>query len=325
MSILSAFDDMDRALLESAATDEFKQLLAEITQLDQEIADLVKEKSTSWNTDYAKKFEAEQRDLERVRRDLDSLVRTYRTKHYTEWDDDGDPVNFEYSINAAKQKEESMLEAAIRMKLEEDEAAYYRLKAQAEQDHAKAFASHTQAIKDKTAYKEDRKARKEALLKAIIEEERPELEELIKKANEYTKATADTNKISFHEGKLYLALTSEQDEIVIEPWSDVDYDDYGASVDIDKLVEEAENRALEDGFLLDVAYGLGFDEDALDKIDFTFGNTYSAIEIPGSSWKLLTGCDLEYNEPSAWVNRHDETEIDEDFKYTITCYLIKEL
>lgn len=324
MNVLKAFDELNK-LNESAATDELKELLAEITQLDSEIAELQQEKSDSWKNDYESKFEAERKALARCKSDLDDLIRTYRTKYYTEWDDDGDPVDFDYHINTAEQRSVSMIEASIRAKLSQVEAEYNRLKAQAEQDHAAAFAGHTQTIKDKSATRDTRKSHKETLLKTIIEEERPELEELIKKANEHTKATADITKVSFHGGKLYLDLTSEEDEIEIDLWSDIDYYSDQCYVKIDTLVGEAEDRALEDGFLFDVAYGLGFDDDAIDAIDFTFGDTYGAVDIPGSSWQLLTGCDLEYNEPSAWVNRYDETEVDEDFKYTITCYLVKEI
>lgn len=323
MNILSAFNDLDNILLESAATDEYKQILSEISDIESEIADLKKEVSDGWTRDYAQKLEAERAEIQRVRKDLNELIRSYEIEYQIGYDEDGHG-EFDYEIDKAKQKEASMLEATVRKKLEQVEAAYDALKKQLEQDHATAFTAQNRALRIKTTTRDDKKKRKEELLKNIIEEERAELEQLIKKAGEYTTVKADIDKVTFHNGKLFLSLTSSAETIEIDLWDDIDYDGDYASVNISRLEGQAEDRALEDGFLLDVAYGLGLSEDEIDRLAFTFTNTNKAVAIPGSSWQLLLDCDLEYNEPSASVH-YDEVEVDEDFEYTITCYLVKEL
>ena len=323
MSILNAFNDLNRSLLESASTDEFKQLLAEITEIEGEIKDLQKEVSDGWTRDYARQLDAAMAEIQRVRKDLYEIIGSYEIEYLRGYDEDGHP-DYDYDVDKDKQRKAEMLEATVRQKLAQVEAAYDALKAQLEQDHATAFSAQKSGIQTKTSSRDDRKKRKEEVLKAIIEEERPELERLIKQISEYTKATVDISKITFNNGKLYLAITSETEEIEIDLWDDIDYDDDYASVNTNKLESYAEDRVLEDGFLFDVAFGLGIDEDMLDQIDFTFGNTGKTVDIPNSTWKLLTDCDLECNEPSASIH-YDEVEVDEDFEYTVTCYLVKEI
>ena len=323
MSILNAFDNLNRSLLESASTDEFKQLLAEITEIEGEIKDLQKEVSDGWTRDYAKQLDAAMAEIQRVRKDLYEIIGSYEIEYLRGYDEDGHP-DYDYDVDKDKQRKAEMLEATVRQKLAQVEAAYDALKAQLEQDHATAFSTQKSGIQTKTSSRDDRKKRKEEVLKAIIEEERPELERLIKQISEYTKATVDISKITFNNGKLYLAITSETEEIEIDLWDDIDYDGDYASVNTNKLESYAEDRVLEDGFLFDVAFGLGIDEDMLDQIDFNFGNTGKTVDIPNSTWKLSTDCDLECNEPSASVH-YDEVEVDEDFEYTVTCYLVKEI
>lgn len=323
MSILNAFDNLNRSLLESASTDEFKQLLAEITEIEGEIKDLQKEVSDGWTRDYAKQLDAAMAEIQRVRKDLYEIIGSYEIEYLRGYDEDGHP-DYDYDVDKDKQRKAEMLEATVRQKLAQVEAAYDALKAQLEQDHATAFSTQKSGIQTKTSSRDDRKKRKEEVLKAIIEEERPELERLIKQISEYTKVTVDISKITFNNGKLYLAITSETEEIEIDLWDDIDYDGDYASVNTNKLESYAEDRVLEDGFLFDVAFGLGIDEDMLDQIDFNFGNTGKTVDIPNSTWKLSTDCDLECNEPSASVH-YDEVEVDEDFEYTVTCYLVKEI
>lgn len=323
MSILNAFNNLNRSLLESASTDEFKQLLAEIAEIEGEIKDLQREVSDGWTRDYARQLDTAMAEIRRVRKDLYEIIRSYEIEYLRGYDEDGHP-DYDYDVDKDAQRKAEMLEATVRQKLAQVEAAYDKLKAQLEQDHATAFSTQRSGIQTKTSSRDDRQKRKEEVLKAIIEEERPELERLIKQISEYTKATIDINKITFNNGKLYLAITSETEEIEIDLWDDIDYDDDYASVNVNKLESYAEDRALEDGFLFDVAFGLGIAEDMLDQIDFTFGNTGKTVDIPNSTWKLLTDCDLDCNEPSASVH-YDEVEVDEDFEYTVTCYLVKEI
>ena len=325
MSILSGFEDLGNNLLESAASDEYKQLLTEIDEIEADIKSIQKEVSDGWTRDYAKKLEASMAEIQRVRKDLRELISTYETEYVFGYDEDGHR-EYDYETDPVKKREASMLEATIRKKLEQVEAAYDALKAQLQRDHATAYTTHNKNIRSKTTTRDDKKKRKEELLKNIIEEERQELEQLIKKANEHTTAHADISKVSFHNGMLYLALTSNTEAIEVDYWDDIDYDDDYPTVNIGKLESYAEDRALEDGFLIDVAYGLGFEEDVIDTIKFTFNSNSNTdtMDIPGSSWKLLTGCDMDYNEPSVSVH-YDEVEVNEDFEYTVTCYLVKEL
>lgn len=323
MSILSAFNNLNRSLLESASTDEFKLLLTEIAEIESDIKRLEKEVSDGWTRDFAEKLNDARDEISRVRKDLRDIIDTYETEYILGYDEDGHP-DYDYETDPVEKRKAEMLESAIRLKLAQVEAAYDALKAQLEQEHTLAFKTQKSSIHDKSTTRDAKKKRKEEVLKAIIDEERPELERLIKQIGEYTKATIDIDKITFNNGKLYLAITSETDEIEIDLWDDIDYDDDYASVNIDRLESYAEDRALEDGFLFDVAFGLGIAEDMLDQIDFTFGNTGRTVDIPNSTWKLLTDCDLESNEPSASV-RYDEVEVDEDFEYTVTCYLVKEI
>lgn len=323
MSILNAFDRLGDTLLESAATDEFKQLLGEIAEVEDEIKTLQKEVSDGWKRDYAQKLNAAMADIQRVHKDLYDLVRTYEIEYLLGYDEDGH-LEYDYEIDKAEQRKAAMLEAIIRDKLAKVEAEYDKLKAQLEHEHALAYDTQNKNIQAKASSRDDKKKRKEEVLKAIIEEERPELERLIKQIGEYTKATVDINKITFNNGKLFLAITSETETIEIDLWDDIDWDDDYASVRTNRLEAQAEDNAIEDGFLFDVAFGLGFDENMLDQIDFGFGNTGNTVDIPNSTWKLLTDCDLECNEPSASVH-YDEVDIDEDFEYTVTCYLVKEI
>lgn len=323
MSILNAFDRLGNILLESAATDEFKQLLSEIAEVEDEIKTLQKEVSDGWSRDYAQKLDAARTEIQRVRKDLYDLVKTYEIEYLLGYDEDGHP-DYDYEIDKSEQRKAAMLEAIIRDKLAKVEAEYAKLKAQLEHEHALAYDTQNRNIRTKTSSRDDKKKRKEEVLKAIIEEERPELERLIKQIGEYTKATVDINKITFNNGKLFLAITSETETVEIDLWDDIDWDDDYVSVKTSRLESQAEDSVLEDGFLFDVAFGLGIDENMLDRIDFGFGNTSNTVDIPGSTWKLLTDCDLECNEPSASVH-YDEVEVDEDFEYTVTCYLVKEL
>lgn len=323
MSILNAFNNLNRSLLESISTDEFKQLLAEITEIEGEIKDLQKEVSDGWTRDFAEKLNDARAEINKVRKDLRDVINTYETEYVFGYDEDGHP-DYEYETDPIEKRKAEMLESAIRLKLAQVEAAYDTLKAQLEQEHTLAFKTQKDSIQNKSTTRDTKKKRKEEVLSIIIEEERPELERLIQQISEYTKATIDISKITFNNGKLYLAITSEIEEIEIDLWDDIDYDDDYASVNISKLESYAEDRVLEDGFLFDVAFGLGIAEDMLDQIDFTFGNTGKTVDIPNSTWKLLTDCDLECNEPSASVH-YDEVEVDEDFEYTVTCYLVKEI
>ena len=323
MSILSAFNNLNHSLLESASTDEFKLLLTEIAEIEADIKTLEKEVSDGWTRDFAEKLNDARAEINKVHKDLRDIINTYETEYIFGYDEDGHP-DYDYETDPVEKRKAEMLESAIRLKLAQVEAAYDALKAQLEQEHALAFKTQKGSIQDKSTTRDAKKKRKEEVLRAIIEEERPELERLIKQIGEYTKATVDISKITFNNGKLYLAITSETEEIEIDLWDDIDYDDDYASVNIDKLESYAEDRALEDGFLFDVAFGLGIAEDMLDQIDFTFSNTGKTVDIPNSTWKLLTDCDLDCNEPSASVH-YDEVEVDEDFEYTITCYLVKEI
>ena len=81
MSILNAFNNLNRSLLESASTDEFKQLLAEITEIEDEIKDLQKEVSDGWTRDYARQLDTAMAEIRRVRKDLYEIIRSYEIEY----------------------------------------------------------------------------------------------------------------------------------------------------------------------------------------------------------------------------------------------------
>lgn len=329
MNILKVFKALD-SINESASLDAYKQALADIDKLDAEISVLQKEKSDSWTADYEKKFEAERKRLEGLRRELDELLRTYKTKYYTEWDNDGDPVNFDYHINAAEEKSASIIEASLRAGIAKLETEYHKLRTQAEQDHAKAFAIHSQSIKDKSAAIDTLKSRKEALLKAVIAEERPELEKLVAKIQELVNVTPDWEHMTIHQNKLVLSLASPEKTYDVNPEYDLDYDDDGATVNISRIESNLQDDVFESGYFYELAESLGINENAVDE-----AKSGDLLSIPDSDWKLDIDFDLDFEEPEVhsynytpatyWDPAEEDIDYDESFDWKVINYLVKEI
>lgn len=326
MNITEAFNYLDSILLESAATDEFRQLSKEIDQLDKEIKTIQNQKTKSWDHKYTRKYELVALELTQLKQELKDLEKSYKEFSHTEREDDGDRYYYfdVFVDNPEKKAAVAAQEKALEKKLKELEIEYNKIVAELRAEYEKDFRSYSKAMSDKAAIVANKKNAKNNLFKAIIAEERAELEQLINKVNKYTKVNANISNITLHNGKLFLGLTSKTKEIEIDLWDDVDYEDNYASVNTDKLVTIAEEHALEDGFLFDVAYSLGIDEERLDQIDFTFSSSGNTVDIPNSSWKLSTDCDMSHNKPHVSVH-YNEVDVEENFEYTITCYLVKEI
>jgi hypothetical protein len=187
MSILSAFDNLGNSLVESAATDEFKQLLAEIAEIETDIKTLQKEVSDGWTKDFKHQLSDIEDEIRKVRGDLWDIVKSYEIEEFWGYDEDGHK-EYSYWTDKDKQREVAMLEATIRKKLEQVEAMHAALEKQLKQDHETAYATQTRNIRAKTTARDDKKKRKEEL-KSIREDVFKDIE-----TNEAKMRSRRTNK-----------------------------------------------------------------------------------------------------------------------------------
>lgn len=331
MDMTEAFKQLDKILQESTATDNLKQLLTEIDQLDNGIKELWAQKDNSWKTEYSKKFEKESAELLQLKNELRDLIDTYRHKYYTDWDSDGDPTNFEYSIDEKKKSEVAEREADIRKRLAGVEARYDKLVAEVKAEHEASFADHTAAIADKSSVLKTKKERKKEIFNKIVEEEQLELEKLLNKIIAAKEVTADPRQITLHKGSLYVSLTKTFDCEVEE--NDLIFDDNNEpSFDSNRIEASASEDQGDEGLYMIAEY-LGINKD----IVYQALKSEQAInlEIPNSTWKLCTKFDIEVGEPHINVNGwfgdgwNEPREFDYDYDDTVECtatyYLIKEL
>lgn len=329
MNMSQAFSELNSILHESATTDELKKTLADIDQLDAEIKELQKEKSDGWAKDYEHKLAAERAALSRISQELDSLVREYRSKKYTEFDQDGDPTNFEIIDNDRIKKEVSIIEASIKDRLSQVRADYEKLLAQVKSDHAAAYATHTQKISDKNISKASASTRKETLLKTIIEEAKEELAPLVNRATKQVQATPLWEKLKISKDKLILEVVMPAGVFCVDDdYINQDYD--GSSIDQDKIYNNMMEEVYEDGHFSKLADCLGIDEAFVDAAD-----EGDLLEIPSCSWKLDYEVDLDYTEPEITHEYYDpgnywnppeyDIEYDEEVDWSIIFYLIKEI
>jgi hypothetical protein len=328
MNILEAFQELDKSMTESASTDEFKQLLMEINRLDKEIKELQSKKQSEWTTTYSKKFEKEAKELAQLKKDLQELRNSYREYSHTERERDDDRY-FYYDVyvdNADKKAAVAEHEAELTTKLAELESKYQEIvnsiKAEAEADDTNT------ALKTKSTTLGTKNERKAAILKKIIEEERPELEELVKKINTVTTVTADFNSLSAGNGTLIFRFTSTPFTYEID-YDRIDVDDGEATINTSGIEDALNEDVFENGFLYDVGYSLDLPEDEIENWD-----EGEAIEIPGSTWKLWKVYDISYDEPEVhsyssgratyWEPDWDDIDYDEEINWTVTCFLVKD-
>lgn len=329
MNIAEAFEQLNslnEQLLESAATDEYRQILGEIDQLERDVKDLQKQKAQSWNNDYSKKFEEETRALNQLRKELEilrsSYVRWYRIADH--WGD----VDWDYDIDNVKKQEVAEQEAELEAKLKTLEARYNEIVAGVKAEHEADFATHTQTVFDKTSALKNKKERKETVFKTIVEEERPEIEKVLSELVAGEEVSIGWDQIKIHNNLIYLPITKTFSY-------NVDPDDFDFDDDIifnDRRIEDYINeQGIEDLYI--IADYLGLDQ---DKITTAVDADKSIlVDIPNSTWKLNTEFDTDFEEPNIVVHgwsgdgwnepREFNYDYDDSIEYEITYYLTKEI
>jgi hypothetical protein len=163
--------------------------------------------------------------------------------------------------------------------------------------------------------------------KAIVENDRKELEGLCAKISEYLYIAPQWEKPTIHNNKVFFSLVEEPFEQAVDI-DDFDDEDY---FDVDGAYARAEEHAKEDGLLV-IADVLGVDKEAVKKFPV---NSDEMLDIPGSSWKLLSGFDIEMvsKEPEVLVNKVEkgdrwtpsswEFDFDDSASFQATYYLVK--
>ena len=306
--------------------------MAEISQLDKEIDELSRQKSRGWGSTYTQRYKNEEAELKQIKAELNALQNTYR-EWYSELIDDDDRSYYmdNYTINREKQAAVADQEAVLVAKLKEVEAKYEKAVQKVKADYEKDFSTQSQSITDKTNLRKDRQERKNASLKAIIEEDKAELEKIIENIHQYADITPKWDKINYQNGKIYFPLVSPTFTFDFDPWEEVEFDGNEPYLDIDNLIDQLNNDIMDDGYIFDVLAGTGIDETVIAALGES--DIGELLAIPGSSWKFLFDVELDYNEPSiSYYYRPgsywepDDSELDcDDLKYNISCFLVKEI
>ncbi len=330
MKLTEAFEQLD-LINESANTDEYSQILADIEKLDNEIRTLQGEKAKSWNSEYSKKFEQEAKELNDLRRELYKLIKSYQYVAHVWYDEDGH-ADYDYEDDPELKAKVADQEAELRARLTELEAQYEKIVQGYKDEHEKAFAGHTADIAAKTQVLDDKKTRKKAVFADIVEEVRPELEELINRIGEGL--SVDWKHISINNGQLIVPISKSASDSYVDDYYDFDTDDYGPTItfDTEKFEDDCKESALEDD-LPQVAYNLDIPESDIDT--WLTEDEGATIEIPASTWLLCNECYIEAEEPHIRVGqyygdgwnepRELDYEYDSDVTYHITYYLIKKI
>lgn len=327
MNITEAFTELDfigntKSLKESVASDELRQLVSDIEQLDQEIKSLYRQKHDSWETNHVEKYKSMDREIRELETELSKLVKTYTYVTYR--DADGHPE--EWEEDPKRKAEVAEQETELRNKLTSLRAEYKQLLNDARKEHEAEFETHTKTIQDKTTAKQDKEARREAALKVVSEEEHKELETLCAKINEYIAVTPDWDSFKISKGQMFLDLIGEPFDYEVSVEDFDDDDDFM----VDHVLEAIEEDVEEEDFF-SIVEALGIDEHEAEK---GVGNN-ALLDIPGSSWKLLGGVDIEIigDEPRVTTNKYypgsweeppyHDFEYDEYMKVRATYYLVK--
>jgi hypothetical protein len=303
--MLEAFEQLNK--LNESATDDFRDIAADLTVLEKEIKDLeLKRFKNGQNlndgpeANEIKQLKSELRDLQKSYQEFSHTERVYDDDRY--WDDDIFVDNEEKKAAVADQ------EAALVKKLDELEAKYKELE-------ANMHAETDKSIVDKKAALKSKQELKDSALKAIVEEDRAELEKIISKINnEYLEVTPDWDNITHYNGKIFLSLFNKTETYEIDSVDDIDYDDDEPVIKTDRILDDLQMEA---------------DEEAK-----SIANELNS-ELTGS-WKLLDGCDVEpLNEPEVhhysytpatyWDTASEDLDYDETLEYKITYYLVKEI
>lgn len=321
MNMLEAFEQLDK--LNESAIDDLRGIISEINELDQEINSL---KDQKYNSDTAKKINQMQKELWQLGCDISNLKDTYRTREYTEFDSDGDPTDWEYIITDENQKAAvAEQEAALEQKYAELNANFKELQKIAETEEVAL------KLKNKTSVLKSKEERKKAIVNAVIEEDRPELEKIIADANKHVKLTPDWKKVSQHNGKIYLKLISDEFDYEVDH-DYIEYDGDEPYIDTDKLYNNLEEYILEEP-IYEVAYSLINNDEVVDSLKRE--DRGELLDIPGSSWKFLFDFDLDYVDPEInhysytpatyWEPADSYIDYDETVSCQVIYYLVKEI
>lgn len=313
---LNALDKINTTtLVESAHTDELLKLTQETAQLEKEIKELEDQKRKGWSDKYDVKLDADWRKLRELEDELKKLRNSYT--HYI-YDDDGHKDD---SWEDEKKKAEvAEQEEDLYNRLQEVRAAYDKLRDALRQEHEAEFEPQTKELKTKYATVKDNKTKKETVMKAIFEEERPELEAICNKINKGIKLvtpiwktfTADKRFWKPSEAddhRLYIELEGEPFDVEItdDDW-DVEVYAKDAYFNEDKVLNAVAEDMLLDG-------NEGFDE-ILEALDIDWDELNTAIRnktpfsIPGHSWLFDTDIQVKLvgDEPrvySLWYDPGD--------------------
>jgi DNA repair exonuclease SbcCD ATPase subunit len=325
MNMTEAFKQLNKILQESTASDEYSQVLQDMDQLDHEIKELQRHKEQSWNKKRSETAKAEAEELSKLRKELSALSDTYTNwRRVTTYDGD---VDWDFDIDYEKQKAVAKQEAELKNKLKELETRYNEILASVKAEHEASFADTTRDITDKTSAFKAKKARKEEIFNRVKEEERAELDELLKKITAQLPVAADSSNISLFKGHLILGLHSKTFTFDID-YELIDFSNDTASIDTNKVEEQLKNSTEGEDFWGDIA----------DSLEIDYKNIQSAAEgdlldIPGSTWKLAYDFDVDYDEPEVhsyrsgdatyWEPAWDDIDYDETINWTATCYLMK--
>jgi hypothetical protein len=314
-------------LVESAATDEYRQLLGEIDQLETEVKDLQKQKAQSWNSEYSKKFAEETKALNQLRMELVDLKKSY--EHWYRVADHWGNVDWDFDIDEEKKQEVAEQEAELEARFRELETKYNEIVAGVKAEHEADFAAHTQTISDKTSVLKNKKARKEAAFKAIVEEERPELEKILEELVTSKEVLVNWDQVKIHNGLIFVPITKTFDYEVDPDDIDIEQDD--TSFNETRIEEYTDEQGIEG--LYTIADYLGLDQSELETA--ISAEKEVLLSIPNSSWKLSTSFDTEFDEPNITVYgwsgdgwnepREFNYDYDEYVKCEVTYYLNKEI
>jgi hypothetical protein len=319
MNIFEAFAQLD--ILNEAAADDLRNVATEIAGLEKEINELQDQKRKN-----AGSLTKETAEIDQLKAELAELKKSYQEFSHTEREYDDDRY-WDYDVfvdNKEKKAAVAAQEAALLQKLAELEANYKKLKTEITAEQDKGIADRKVALKAK-------QDSKNTAIKAIVEEDRVELDKLINEINKYSdfKARPDWNKLAYRNDKIYLPLIGETKTY------DVDYDDINFDsddepfVNTEKIMEYLEEEARDDlGYLADIL-------DIEDNFDAIIPSDV-LLEIPDCAWKLLANCDIdtegepeihnyEYHRATYWEPAYDDIDYDKTWKWNAVFYLVKEL
>ena len=329
MNLTEALKQLD-ALNESVATDEYKQILSDIQKLDSEIQELQRQKAKSWENNYTKKFETETKQLNQLRKELEDLKKSYQEVWYTEREEDDDRYYYYdvYRDNPEKKAAVADKENELSKKLVELETRYEEIVASIKTEHETDFAAQTKSITDKSASLKNKQERKKEIFQKILEEERSELERILKKISDRS-IYIDWVHFSIRKNKLIIPLVKKHSVTIDQ--DDFEFDTDGvASFNSTSVESNIDDEAIE--MLQQIAYDLGVDD---TQIDEWLNKKEINCPIPKSSWLLSNNWDTDLQEPDYHVGGwygdgwNEPREFDFDFDDEVDCniifYLIKEI